>query len=144
MCLKKHPRLVSHDFFPLTLSPRDKSQLLKHHSAEGAVIRRWGDPEEGGWRWETPHQETRSPGNFSKLFQTRGSTILWVHEAGFRCRRAQLDLEVVGSRRGEQAPQGLAGWRTGILTGALARPPQLPQPHGSPALGHKPAQAPGM
>ena len=43
-------------------------------SGEGAFIHRWGNPKEGGWRWEPQHQETWSPWGFSKLFQLRAST----------------------------------------------------------------------
>ena len=123
LCLKKHPSLVSHYFFPLIIYLTDKSQLLPHHSAVGTVICRWGDPKEGGWRWEPHHQETGNPGSFSQLFQPRVSTILWVHQACFRCRRARLDLGIVGSRRGEQALQVHRG---GSLAGTSSSAPSAP------------------
>ena len=47
-----------HDIFPLTFHPLDISQFLQHHSAESDVICRWGDPKQGGWRWEL-HQAPR-------------------------------------------------------------------------------------
>ena len=49
-----------------------------------------------------------------------------------------LDLEVVGPCKGEQARQA------GLWAHWLAHPPQLRQPHDSPSLGNKPAQASGM
>lgn len=60
MCWKKHLRLVSHSFFPLTLYAPDTSRFLQERSAEGAVISTWANPKEGGWRWEPHNQETRS------------------------------------------------------------------------------------
>ena len=53
----------------------------------------------------------------------------------FHCRRARLDPEVMGSCRGQQALQAHGGG------GAHGSHP--PQPHDTPALGPKPAQAPG-
>ena len=50
-----------------------------------------------------------------------------------------LDLEIVGSCRGEQAVQV-----HGVGAVCLANPPQRPQPQDSPAWGPKPAQTPGM
>ena len=35
---------------PLPSVPRTYPSFLEHHSAEGAVICRWGDPKDGGWR----------------------------------------------------------------------------------------------
>ena len=54
-----------------------------------------------------------------------------------------LDLEIVGSCRGEQAVQvqGVGGQWGAVC---LANPPQRPQPQDSPAWGPKPAQTPGM
>ena len=43
-------------------------------SGAWAPIHRWGDPKEGGWRWESHHQEPESTRDFSKLFQPRDST----------------------------------------------------------------------
>ena len=105
-------------FLPLTLHPQDRSQL-QHHSAEGGVIRRWGDAKEGSWKWEPQphHQEMQSPGKFAKLFQSRGSTILWGHYGLFCCRRTRLDLETMGSYRGGKEVHvccggGLIAWCT--------------------------------
>ena len=50
ICRKKHLGLVSHYFFPLMLYAPDTFRFLLDRSTEGAVICRWGDPEEGGWR----------------------------------------------------------------------------------------------
>ena len=60
ICRKKHLGLVSHYFFPLLLYAPDTFRFLLDRSTEGAVICRWGDPEEGGWRWEPHKEETRS------------------------------------------------------------------------------------
>lgn len=105
-------------FLPLTLHSQDRSQS-QHHSAEAGVIHRWGDAKEGSWRWEPQphHQETQSPGDFAKFFQSRGSTILWGHYGWFCCRRTRLDLETVGSYRGEKEVHvchsaGLIAWCT--------------------------------
>ena len=46
-----------------------------------------GDPKEGGWCGDHHHQESWSPGDFSKLFHPRSSNILWVHSAWHGCRR---------------------------------------------------------
>ena len=71
-------RLVSPYFFPLTLhppgDPNDCNTTLQRDLSS-----QWGDPKEGGWRWEPHHQETRGPGHFAKLFQPRDPTILWEH-----------------------------------------------------------------
>lgn len=89
---------------PLALTPPpDGSQVLQNLSAEGALVRRWGDPKEGGWRREAQHQETRSPRGPSKLLQPRCSTILWVHEAWFPGRKACGHLESVVPCREDQA-----------------------------------------
>ena len=45
----------------------------------GCFHHRWGDPKEGRWRREPCHQETSSPGGFSKLFWASGATVLWVY-----------------------------------------------------------------
>lgn len=112
-------------FLPLTLHPKDRSRL-QHHSAEGGVIHRWGDAKEGSWRWEPQphHQETQSPGDFAKFFQSRGSTILWGHYGWFCCRRTRLDLETEGSYRGEKEVHVYRGWGAHCL----AYPPQTLSP----------------
>ena len=35
---EKHPRLVSHYFFPLSLESQDSSELLQNHTAKGTII----------------------------------------------------------------------------------------------------------
>ena len=116
--------------------PLDTSQFLQHHSGESAFIRRWEDPKERGWRWE-PHQETRSPRGFSKLFQPRGSMSF----AAVGIVSLQEDLPGSGGcgpgqREGDMpGPWGRAHW--------LAHPPQLRQPRDSPSSGTKSAQASG-
>ena len=105
-------------FLPHTLHSQDRSRL-QHHSAEEGVIHRCGDAKEGSWRWKPQphHQEMQSPGDFANFFQSRDSTILWGHYGWFRCRRTCLDLETVGSYRGEKEVHvcrggGLIAWRT--------------------------------
>ena len=125
-CQKKHLRLVSHSFFLPYPCPLDKSQFLQHHSRKGAFIHRWGDPKEGGWRWEPQYQETWSPWGFSKLFQPRGSTSfgcsrrsfsaggptwiwrLWVAAEGNRLIRAMRQ----GSLAGTSSPAPSAPWQS--------------------------------
>ena len=119
---EKHLRLMSHSFFLLYPYPLAKSQFLKHHSVESAFIHRWGDPKEGGWRWEPHHQEKGSPWGFSKLFPPS-----FIASGGGGPMQRGL---------GSPGPWGRAHW--------LAHPPQLCQPHDSPSLGTKPAQASGM
>ena len=69
-------RLVSPYFCPLTLhppgDPNDCNTPLQRELSS-----QWGDPKEGGWRWEPRHQETLGPGHFAKLFQPRDPAILW-------------------------------------------------------------------
>ena len=135
-CQKKHLKLVSHSFFVPYPSPLDTSPFLQHHSGESAFIRRWEDPKEGGWRWE-PHQETWSPRGFSELFQPRGS----------------ISFAAVGIVSLQEDPPGSGGCGPGQRVGDfpgpwgrahwLAHSPQLRQPHDSPSLGNKPAQASG-
>ena len=57
------PVLVSLAIFPLTLHLPDKPQSLENRLAEGAVVFRWGNSKEGGWRWEPLARrcETRRP-----------------------------------------------------------------------------------
>ena len=111
---------MSHSYFLLYPYPLAKSQFLKHHSVESAFIHRWGDPKEGGWRWEPHHQEKGSPRGFSKLF-----TPSFIASGGGGPKQ-----------RGLGSPGPWAHW--------LAHPPQLRQPRDSPSLGTKPAQASGM
>ena len=49
----------------------------------GCFHYRWGDPKEGGWRWEPHHLETWSPGGFSHLFQPRSSTSCGCSRCSF-------------------------------------------------------------
>ena len=49
----------------------------------GCFHHRWADPKEGSWRWEPYHPETRSPGDFPKLFQPRGSTSFGCSRCSF-------------------------------------------------------------
>ena len=68
---------------PFLPHPLDTSQFLHHPSGEGAFIHRWGDPKEGGWRWEPHQQETWSPWVLSELFQPRGSTSFGCSRRSF-------------------------------------------------------------
>ena len=138
MCQRKHPRLVSHSFFLPYPYPLDKSQFLQSHSVEGAFIHRWGDPKESAWRWEPQHQETWSLGGFSKLFQPRGSTSFGCSRHSFTAGGppGSGGCGPVQRGAGTPGPRGRAHW--------LVHPPQLHQPHDSPSLGTKSAQASGM
>ena len=70
------PKAVSPSFFSLSLyPPTDLNDC--HTTLQKELSSQWGDPKEGGWRWEPCHQETRSPEYFAKLFQPRDPTILW-------------------------------------------------------------------
>ena len=71
-------RLVSPYFFPLTLHPPGGANDC-NTTLQRDLSSQWGDPKEGGWRWEPHHQATRGPGHFAKLFQPRDPTILWGH-----------------------------------------------------------------
>ena len=95
--------------------PWTNPSCFNTHSVEGGFIHRWGDPKEGGWRWEPQHQETWSPWGFSKLFQPRGSTSfgcsrrsfsaggptwiwrLWVAAEGNRLTRAMGQGSLAGT-----------------------------------------------
>ena len=113
-CQKKHPRLVSHSFFLPYPCPLDTSQFLHHPSGEGAFIHRWGDPKEGGWRWEPHQQETWSPWVLSELFQPRGSTSFGCSRRSFTAGGPawiwRLWAQAEGSRHARSTGQGsLAG-----------------------------------
>ncbi len=76
-------RLVSHCFLSLALQPPDKSQCLGNRSDDGAVVHRWGDSMEGGWRREPHPQETWTPGDFWKLsFPPRTQHRFWCPRRG--------------------------------------------------------------
>ena len=136
MCHKKHLELVSHSFFlPYPIPWTHPSSC---NTTLGRFIHRWGDPKEGGWRWEPQHQETWSPQGFSKLFQPRGSTSFGCSRRSFTAGGppGSEGCGPVQRGTGTPGPWGRAHW--------LARPPQLRQPHDCPSLGTKPAQASGM
>ena len=70
------PKAVSPSFFSLSLyPPTDLNDC--HTTLQKELCSQWGDPKEGGWRWEPCHQETGSPQHVAKLFQPRDPTILW-------------------------------------------------------------------
>ena len=102
----------------------------------GCFHYRWGDPKEGGWKWEPHHQETWSPGGFSSSLEAPqplgavGVVSLQEDPPG------SGDCGPVQRGTGTPHPWGMAHW--------LAYPPQLLQPQDSPSMGPKPAQASGM
>ena len=100
--------------------------------AGGATITKWAG---GG---DLPSRSRGEPVS-SQLFPLSCSTVTWVHQALLTRRRATLDRETVRPRRGEWALEvrGVAG--------QVARPPPLlPQQQHTPALGPRPAEAPGV
>ena len=130
--------LVSPYFFFRALHLLDKSQPLQNLCAEGALIRRWGDSKEEGWRWASQRQETWRPDDFSVLFQLTRSII-------FVCTR--LGIAVRGSAwiwRLSSHPEGTRHYRSKRGAHLLAHTPQLPQPHPIRALGPKTAQSPQL
>ena len=132
------PKACIPSLLPSLPHPLDTSQFLHHPSGEGAFLHRWGDPKEGGWRWEPHHQETWSP----RAFQSSSSPEA-PHPLG-AVGVVSLQEDPPGSGgcglmqrgAGMPGPRGRAHW--------LAYPPRLCQPHDSPSLGNKPAQASGM
>ena len=136
-CAKKnHLKLVAHSFFLPYPCHLDKSQFLQHHSGEGAFIHRWDDPKEGGWNPTTRRHGAH--GAFQSSFSPEAP-----HPLGAAC-VVSLQENPPGSggcwpgQRGVglPGPRGGAHW--------LANPSQLCQPHQSPSLGNKPAQASGL
>ena len=79
----------------------------------------------------TRHKGTCRWDNFSHLFQATGSTVLWVHKAGFICRRTLLGLEDVDPCRGNRHSRSKR-------VHLLAHPPYHPVSLDSPALGPHP------
>ena len=137
-CQKKHLKLVSHSFFLPYPCPLDTSPFLQHHSGESALIRRWRTlRKEAGGRNPT----TRRHGAH-RVFQSSSSPEA-PHPLG-AVAIVSLQEDPPGSGgcgpgqrgAGSPGPWGRAHW--------LAHPPQLRQPHDSPSLGNKPAQASGM
>ena len=86
----------------------------------GCFHYRWGDPKEGGWKWEPHHQETWSPGGFSSSLEAPQP----LGAVGV----VSLQEDLPGSGgcgpvhrgTGLPGPWGRAHW--------LAHPFQLPQP----------------
>ena len=95
---------------PLSL---DRSQRLPHHSAE-ELSSQWGDPKEGGRRWEPCHQQTRSPEHFAKLFQPRAPTILWGHPGWLCCRRVPWIWRLWAHAEGNRLSKSM-GWGGGLF-----------------------------
>ena len=102
--------------------PWTNPSCFNTHSVEGGFIHRWGDPKEGGWRWEPQHQETWSPRGFSKLFQPRGPT-------SFRCSRRSFTAGgPPGSGGCGPLPRGAGtpGRSMGSLAGTSSPAPSAP------------------
>ena len=104
----------------------------------GCFHYRWGDPKEGGWRWEPHHLETWSPGGFSQLFQPRGSTSCGCSRCSFAAGGPAWIWRLWASAEGNRHTRsmGKGSWQ--------AHPPQLLQPQDGPSKGPKPARASGM
>ena len=117
------PKACIPSLLPSLPHPLDTSQFLHYHSGEGAFLHRWGDPKEGGWRWEPHHQETWSPRGFSKLFQPRGSTSFGCSRGSFTAGRPswiwRLWADAEGSRHARSMGQGSLA---GISSPALSAP----------------------
>ena len=114
MCQRKHPRLLFHSFFLPYPYPLDKSQFLKHHSAEGAVICRYGDSKKdaGGGSLSPEDMETR--GLFKSLSAWRlhcplGAVGLHLPQKGplasGGCGSVQRGMGISGPKG------GFVGWR---------------------------------
>ena len=86
--------------------------------------------EAGGGNPNTRRHETHI---FSKFFQSRGSTSFGCSRNSFT---ASGGCGLMQRGRGSPGPCDRAHW--------LAHLPQLHQPHDSPSLGNKPAQASGI
>lgn len=140
MCQKKHLKLVAHSFFLPYPCHLDKSQFLQLHSGEGAFIHRWGDPKEGGWRRKPQHQETWGPRGFSEFSQPRACTSFGCSRRSFAARGHACIWRLWADAEGKRLSRAM---RQGSLAGTPS-PAQLHQPHDSPSLGNKPAQASGM
>ena len=140
MCQKKHPRNVpegstlpssfltlSPGHIPITATPVEVAFIIG-----GVRLRR----EAGGGNpitWKCGAQ-----GAFQSSSSPEAPHLLGAVGV-VSLQEDPLDLEVVGPCRGEQACQvhgGRAHW--------LVYPSQVRQPHDSPSLGTKPAQASGM
>ena len=138
MCRKKHPRLVSHSFFfpyphPWTNPNSGHPTLWRMLSSiDGVTVKK----EPGGGNPNTRRHGAR--GAFQSSSSPEAPHLLGAVGV-VSLQEDPLDLEVVGPCRGEQACQvhgGRAHW--------LVYPSQVRQPHDSPSLGTKPAQASGM
>ena len=121
----------------LPFSPQANPNPCPHGSAEGAVVRRWGDSEEGGCRWEPRIRRLGHQVSFQS----------------FSSRKVRRPLGALGLVELQHGPPGSVGRgpirREAGSAGArgaplLAHPPQVPQLLHSPDLGHKAVRVPGM
>ena len=121
--------LVSLHFFSLNLQPGANPNPSRS-SAEGTVIRRWGDPKEGGWRWEPSTRRRGEQMTFQSSFDPQDPPA-------FGCPR--LHLDVVGLTWIWKLWFNAEGTRhyTSKRALGLSHPSQLLQPQNSPALGSR-------
>ena len=107
-----------------------------------AVVQSWGNPKEGGWRWEPQQQETCKPGASFPYLGLEGppSHHPWVHLPRFSCEWSCLAPDLVILFTGAWALQ--AQGSCNVICWHMLQ--QLPQPRDSPNLGTKAAQAPEM
>ena len=75
-CARRNTQGLCLFSFPLTRVPRTYPSFLEHHSAEGAVICRRGDPKD--WGRKPSLGDIQWPGDLANLLQPRGSTNSWV------------------------------------------------------------------
>ena len=138
MCPKQHPRLVSHSFFPLTLYlwgtpiPATPSQGRGLPSIGGVTLRKEAEGGNPNTRRHGAHGAFHSSSSPKAPHPFGAVGIVLVQEDPPGSGGCGLQQKGTGS----PGPCGRAHW--------LAHPPQLHQPHDSPSLGNKPAQASGM
>ena len=134
----EHPRLVSHSFFLPYPFPLDTFQFLKHHSVAGALIiggvtlRKEAGGGNPNTRRQGAHWAFQSSSSPEVAHPLDAVGVVSLQEDV----PASGDCGLMQRGRGSPGPWGRAHW--------LAHPPQLHQPHDSPSLGNKPAQASGM
>ena len=113
--------------FSLSLYPRTYLNDC-HTTLQKKLSSEWGDPKEGGRRWEPCHQETRSPEHSAKLFQPGDPTILWGHEGWLCCRRVpwiwRLWAHAEGNRQSKSMGWGVGGCLPGKPSPAPSAPGQ--------------------
>ena len=136
-CQEKHPRPVSHSFFlppspgqiPVPLTPTLWRVLS---SIDGVTVKK--EPRNGNpnTRRHGAHGAFQSSSSPEAPHPLGAVGVVLVQEDPPGSGGCGLQQRGTGS----SGPCGRAHW--------LAHPPQLRQPHDSPSLGNKPAQASGM